>query len=130
MAAALPTADEKPSGPKQYGRGMQGQYVYWVGCSHPKDEAVARLGLKRPCEFTREEFSELIVKAHADCDIEVLETASFLEITPSTGTTHHNCLLRAKTQFRWKKAAEHLFDKYNVRVGYASNIRTWTEGIV
>ena len=89
MAAALPTADEKPSGPKQYGGGIQGQYVYWVGCSHPKDDTVARFGLTRPCEFTREEFSELIVKAHGDCDIEVLETASFSEITPGPHDTSH-----------------------------------------
>ena len=62
------------------------------------DEAVERLGLKVPFEFNREEFSELIVKAHSEVNLEIVETACFFE-THSSALRHHNCLVRAKTQF-------------------------------
>ena len=35
-----------PSGPPQTGRGVHGQYVYWITMSHPKPETVQELGLK------------------------------------------------------------------------------------
>ena len=59
-------ASGTPSGPRQVGRGVKGEYVYWITMSHPSDEVVQRLGLKVPSEFSREEFSELIVKAHGE----------------------------------------------------------------
>ena len=72
---------------------------------------------------------DLIVKAHADCSIDVLETAGFLE-PHASGKTHHNCLLRAADYFRWRVPAEQLFDQYQVRVNFGTNIRTWAEGCV
>lgn len=36
------------NGPAQHGRGVQGQYVYWLTFSHPKPETVERFGVKTP----------------------------------------------------------------------------------
>ena len=106
---AVPADDESgPTGPNQKGRGVHGQYVYWVTMPMPCDETVASLGLKRPTDFTREELCQLIVNVHDECGIEILETAGFLEVAPTTVNLHQNCLLRAKDQFRWLKLAEKL----------------------
>ena len=40
--------------------------------AHPEDATIERLGLKVPTEYTREQFSELIVKAHADVQAEIV----------------------------------------------------------
>ena len=85
-----------PSGPRQVGRGIKGRYVYWITFSHPVEEATERLSLKVPSEFSREEFSQLIVKVHAEVGVEIVETACFFE-THASGLRHHNCLVRAKT---------------------------------
>ncbi len=119
----------KPTGPLQRGRGVQGQYVYWITQAHPKPETVQRLGLKTPGDFTREEFGKLMVKAHKEMGVDLVETACFLE-PHSNGLKHHNCLARAADQFRWLKAAEHLRRKYKVCVDYGSNVKTWAEGVV
>ena len=118
-----------PSGPKQIGRGVKGQYVYWIVMSHPGDEAVERLGLKVPSEFSREEFSQLVVQAHAEVNVEIVETACFYE-THSSGLRHHNCLVRGKAQFKWLRAATRLRSEHNVCVSHGANIKTWAEGVV
>ena len=125
MASA---ADGEPSGPLQFGRSTKGQYVYWITMSQPTPEMVANLGLKRPEEFTREQFGELMVKAHGENDVDVIETVCFFE-THANGDRHHNCLVRAKTQFRWLKIASHLRSVYKVCVNYGANIKTWAEGV-
>ena len=122
-------ASGTPSGPRQVGRGVKGQYVYWITMSHPSDEVVQRLGLKVPSEFSREEFSELIVKAHGEVNVQIVETVCFFE-THSSGLRHHNCLVRAKTQFKWARVAGRLRSQYNVCVNYGANIKTWAEGVV
>ena len=43
----------EPSGPPQSGRGVKGQYVYWVCMAHPKPETVESLGVKVPGDYTR-----------------------------------------------------------------------------
>ena len=48
------------SGPPQRGRGVQGQYVYWITMFHSKEETVRRLGLEVPTDFSREEFSKFL----------------------------------------------------------------------
>ena len=48
-------ADDVPTGPQQQGRGKTGQYVYWIVMAQPTPEAIQRLGLRTPSEFTREE---------------------------------------------------------------------------
>ncbi len=121
--------DERPSGPKQFGRGVKGQYVYWITQPHPKPETIAKYDLKSPSDFTREEFCELVVKAHGECSVNILETAGFME-PHASGKMHHNCLCRADATYRWKSTAEQLFDKYKVRVNFGCNIRTWAEGVV
>ena len=118
---ALPDG-ERPAGPRQYGRGVHGQYVYWITMPYPKAATIATHNLKRPDEFTREAFCELMVKAHKECGIEILETAGFLE-PHASGQPHHNCLLRASAHFKWKGPAERLFEVYAVRVNYGANIR-------
>ena len=70
---------ERPAGPKQYGRGVHGQYVYWVTMPYPKAETIAKHRLRSTDAFTRDQFCDLIVKAHAGCSIDVIETAGLLE---------------------------------------------------
>ena len=95
MAQAAQAGEEgEPTEPVQQGRGKQGQYVYWIVFSHPKAEAVERLGLKVPTEFDRKSFSQLIVAAHEECRISIVETLSFQE-PHANGLIHHNCLVRA-----------------------------------
>ena len=115
MASASSADDARPTGPAQEGRGVQGQYMYWVCVAHSKSETVQRLGLKVPSDFTREEFGELMVKAHKDMKINVVETVCFLE-PHENGLKHHNCLPRASSQFRWRKPADHLRDQFKVCV--------------
>ena len=50
-----------PSGPVQIGRGCNGQYVYWIVMVQPTPEVLQRLGLKKPEEYSREEFGKLMV---------------------------------------------------------------------
>ena len=102
-ASAPPTVklDATPTGPAQHGRGCNGQYVYWVCQPHLKAETVQRLNLKQPTAFTREQFAELMVRAHAALTTTIVETASFMELHVS-GEYHHNCLVRADRQYRWK----------------------------
>ena len=73
-------ADGEPTGPRQMGRGVQGQYVYWVCMAHPKPETVGRLRLKVPSDFSREAFSDLMIKAHRESGITIVETAVFLAL--------------------------------------------------
>ena len=75
---AHPDSD-RPAGPEQYGRGLHGQYVYWVTMPYPKAETIAKHRLRSTDAFTRDQFCDLIVKAHAGCSIDVLETAGLLE---------------------------------------------------
>ena len=97
--------------------------------AQPTAEVIDRLGLRRPGEFSREEFGKFMVRAHKECDITVVETACFME-PHASGLPHHNCLARASTQYKWKAVAEKLFYKYKVSVNFGSNIRTWAEGVV
>ena len=129
MSVPPPTTDGTPTGPNQKGRGVQGQYVYWITMSHPKPETVANLGIKVPSDFDRESFSKLMVKAHKEEDIEIVETVAFLE-PHASGLKHHNCLVRAKKSFRWLKVAALLRSKYKVCVDYGSNVKTWAEGVI
>lgn len=72
----LPVDDESgPTEPNQEGRGVHGQYLYWVTMPTPRDESVAALGLKRPADFTRKEFGELVVQVHEELAMEILQTA-------------------------------------------------------
>ena len=129
MPAVLSSGEGGPSGPQRTGRGYNGQYVYWVVMVQPTAAIIASHGLKRPEDFTREEFGKLMVKAHRECGVTVVETACFME-PHASGLMHHNCLVRADCQYRWKQTAEKLFQKYKVSVSYGSNIRTWQEGVV
>ena len=95
----------------------------------PKPDAVQRLGLKRPKDFTKAEFSTLIVDAHNKVDVQIVETAGFLE-PHANGEVHHNSLVRASVPFRWKKTAEYLFKEQKISVSYGANIKTWAEGMV
>ena len=119
----------EPLGPNQRGRGVQGQYVYWICMAHPMPETVEKLGLKVPSDFDRHSFSQLVVKAHGECDIEIIETACFLE-PHASGLMHHNCLVRATKKFRWARPAERLRREYKVCVSYGENVKTWAQGVI
>ena len=126
----VPSSDDGgPSGPRQTGRGCNGQYVYWIAMVQPTPAVIASHRLKRPEDYTREEFGKLMVKAHRECGVTVVETACFME-PHASGLMHHNCLARAECQYRWKQTAETLFQKYRVSVSFGSNIRSWQEGVV
>ena len=68
-----------PSGPGQTGRGCNGQYVYWIVMVQPAIEVLQRHGLKKLDEHTRKNFGKLIVKAHKDGAVKVVETACLME---------------------------------------------------
>lgn len=97
--------------------------------AHPTPEVIHSHGLKKPEDHSREEFGKLMVKVHRECGVEVVETACFLE-PHANGLMHHNSLVRATTQYKWKLVAETLFKKYKVSVSFGANIRTWAEGVV
>ena len=61
-----------PSGPG-IGRGSNGQYAYWIVMVQPTPAVVASHGLKKPEEFTREEFGKLMVKVHRECGTKIVE---------------------------------------------------------
>ena len=59
----------------------------------------------------------------------LFQSATFLE-PHANGLMHHNILVRADSQYRWKHTAETLFQKYRVSVSFGNNICTWSEGVV
>ena len=63
---------EAPQGPIQRACGSKGNYCYWATAADPKDETLERLGVKRPCEFSRQSFREVVVAARAACGIDVV----------------------------------------------------------
>ena len=73
-----------PSGPRQVGQGITGQYGYWITMAHPADVTIERLGPHAPTDYTREQFSELTVKAHADVKVEAIETVVCVERSAPT----------------------------------------------
>ena len=75
----MASIEGKSSGPPQCARGVHGQYVYLIVMTHPKAATVQRLGLKIPGDFTRETFRQTIGAAHEQCDIKIVETATFEE---------------------------------------------------
>ncbi len=74
VSVPAPTTGGTPTGPNQRGGGVQGQYVYWLTTFHPKPEAVAKLGIKLPADFDRKNFPKLMVKAHEEEQIEIVES--------------------------------------------------------
>ena len=67
--------DVELTGPSQRGRGVHGQYVYWICMQHPKPETVQRTGVKTPADFDRITFREMLVKSHRVFGLEVEEAA-------------------------------------------------------
>lgn len=123
---ALPDSD-RPSGPVQRGATKNGQYVYWITYPFPTDAQLS--SIRPPNSFSREEFSELVVKVHSECGIDLLETAVFWEMHEH-GKPHLNCLVRAGAQYRWLAVAQRLFDDEAIRVNFAPKIKTWSQGII
>ena len=72
-------ANIEPTGPMQRGRGVRGQYVYSITMSSPLPETVANRGVKRPTDFTREQFIQLGMQVHTACGVDVMEAAYFVE---------------------------------------------------
>ena len=95
----LTAEDAVPSGPRQQGRGKHGQYEYWITMPQLKAVTTAEKGVREPEGFTREEFSELIVQAHKEVGVVILETAVLGE-PHASGKARLNCRVRAKDQFR------------------------------
>ena len=92
---------ERPSGPPQSGRGVHGQYVYWIAMPAPSPEAISNSRLRCTEGMSRKHFEETIRKAHVDSGVDVLETSTF--IGPHADVKPHlNCLIRAQKQVRWK----------------------------
>ena len=126
ILVAMTTAGQ-PTGPHQAGRGVVGQYVYWITMPHPTPETAHRL--KSPTDYTRESFRQTVCRAHEENGVIVLEAGTFQELH-SHGKVHLNCLVRAEKQYRWKKIADWLLDVFQTCVNFAPNIKTWSEGVV
>ena len=80
-------------GPAQRGRGVHGQYVYWICTQHPKPETVQRTGVKTLADFDGPTFREMFVKSHQECGIKIEETTCFKEPNEN-GLFHLNLLVR------------------------------------
>ena len=116
-------------GPLQRGRGVNGQYVYWIVMAMPTPETVQARGVKTPRDFDRTSFREVVVAAHTFCNVELVETACFLE-PHANGEPHLNLLVRAKAQYKWKPVAERLLSHDKVHVSFGQNVTTWQGGVV
>lgn len=116
-------------GPSQKGRGVKGQYVYWIVMPMPKPETVTQQGVKTPRDFDRQSFREVCVEAHTFCNVDLLETACFLE-PHANGDPHLNLLVRAAQQYKWKPVAERLLNHHRVHTSFGSHITTWQGGVV
>ena len=55
-------------GPAQRGRGVPGQYVYWIVMAYPTPETVAQKAVKTPDDFTHDSFTKLLIHVHASCE--------------------------------------------------------------
>ena len=75
-------AAEESDGPNQIGRGLRGQYVYWICMVHPKPATVARHSVRLPGSLTRAEFRQVVIEAHMARTVEVVETAMARKETP------------------------------------------------
>ena len=116
------------TGPLQFGRNVNGQYVYWITMVQPSPETIAAYSLKVPSDFTRASFNDLVLEAHTAAEIDIVETASFLE-PHANGFYHHNLLVRSSRQYRWKQIADWLRAR-KVLVNFAPNINKWVDGVV
>ena len=121
-AMAQPPPQLGLEGPPQFGRGVKGQYVYWIVMAQPTQEVVQRAGVKQPADFSRSSFSELVVKCHDEGDEKIIETAIFLE-PHANATFHLNALVRAERQYHWKPVAERFLQVYKVRVSCGQNVK-------
>ena len=127
LAEPLPP-DLQAKGPAQEGRGVHGQYVYWICMAMPRQETILARGIKRPTDFDRDSFRELIVQTYTEEGLVVIETACFLE-PHADGEPHLNLLVRASAQHRWKKIWTRLLQQHKVYVGFGENVKTWAEGV-
>ena len=93
-----------------------------------REDAVQRLELKTPEDFTRESFRATVVAAHASAGVTLTETACFLE-PHADGRPHLNLLCRSPAQYRWKRVAEELRQQ-KVHVNFGQHISTWADGVV
>ena len=85
------------TGPVQFGRGVHGQYVYWITQPDLTPEISGQLQLKTPTDLDREQFRQIVVAAHATEGVEILETVCFRE-PHANGKPHNNLLVRARAQ--------------------------------
>ena len=95
----------------------------------PTAAVVTAHGVRTPRELSREEFIELGIQVHRECDIELQEVACFQE-PHEDGSPHHNLLVRASSQYRWLKVAQRYLTHHRVHVNFAPHIKTWMEGVV
>ena len=55
---------------------MHGQYAYLIVFSHPTEETVDRYGLRKPSDFTKAQFKDLVLECHPAHDVEVLDVVT------------------------------------------------------
>ena len=97
-------------GPAQRGQGVAGQYVYWICMPYPTPENVAAHNVKTPDDFNRDSFRQVVLEAHSDNGVQLLETVCFLE-PHASGKNHLNLLVRAQRPYRWLSVAERLLTR-------------------
>ena len=56
--------DVELTGPSQKGRGVHGQYVYWICMQHPKPETAQRTGVKTLADIDRITLRRMFAKSH------------------------------------------------------------------
>ena len=80
----------------QRGRGIHGQYVYWIVMAFPTPETMAKRGVRTPDDFTHDSFTALVVQVLGSCDAPLEETICFRE-PHANGKPRFNLLVRASS---------------------------------
>ena len=134
-----PDPDEA-TGPREAGNARAGrarrQYCWWITLAYPYPETVARLSLRTPDDFSRQEFCVLVRECHVEARVTLTEAAVFLEYhgphrLRQTGERlpHLNCLTRSDDQYARLAVGRALMSR-GVRVDFGKNISNWHEGVM
>ena len=111
------------------------QYAWWITFAYPYEETIARLNLRTPSFFTRQEWLDASLRCHSEAGVRIEEAAVFKELHKRRDANgdlvpHLNIIVRAADQFGWTRVAQKYWELYKVRVDFSANIRTWHDAVV
>ena len=111
------------------------QYAWWITFTHPYEETVARLQLRTPSSFTRQEFLDATLRCHVEAGVRLEEAGVFRELhvrrdADGDRVPHLNAIVRSSDQYTWTRVAQKYWELYRIRVDFSENIRTWHDAVV